>query len=139
MLLLTACGSGGEPVGNHGYGFEYNVQGEIGVKLRYAPTLSASDPMANPVFIENVYSQVLECSGVSAPAPFVIIVQAGSLSRDTWAGEYFASPPLILLATTSPEVVRHEMIHHVLTESTGNTDPQHQSHLFLARAAGGCA
>lgn len=142
LLLLSACGSVGDTSSaNHGYGFEYDVQGTTGLKLRYTPTLTAADPLSNPIFVENIYAQVQACTGMSAPPPFVIMVAAGSLPNN-WIGETQMDPSLVLIGSTTveaPSVMRHELIHHLLGATTGNLDAGHTNNFFKPRADGGCA
>ena len=141
LLLLAACGSAGDNTpANHGYGFEYDVQGATGFKLRYTPTLTAADPLSNPIFVENIYAQVQACTSMSAPPPFVIMVAAGSLPNG-WVGETQMNPSLVLIVASSevPSVMRHELIHHLLGATMGNLDAGHTNDFFKPRADGGCA
>jgi hypothetical protein len=147
LLCLAGCGSGGGgskatavDTNNHGYGFAYDVQGAAGMKLRYTPILTAADPLSNPVFLENIYTQVEECTGVSAPDPFVILLPQGSLPNG-WFGETLNTPSLVLIGSVpmSLNVPRHEFIHYLLFVETGDGDATHTSKFFLDRAAGGCA
>ena len=150
LLIVYGCGSGGNAdspkAENHGYGFEYDAQGAIGLKLRYTPELTTADPLSNPIFFENIFTQVQACVGVTSPAPMVIFVHRGTLGTTpdglTVYGEYLTAPSLVLLYADLDKVldiIRHEFIHYLLDVSTGNADAEHCSGVFKPRLYGGCA
>lgn len=149
-LTLAGCGSGGgggprETASNHGYGFDFDVQGASGMRLRYKPVLTTADPLSDPIFFENIYSQVESCMNVHAPAPFIIIVPAASLGNSPTGmyvlGEYVNNPSLILLEDGDDfilDILPHEFVHYLLDMSTGNLDAAHVSIYFKPKAEGGC-
>lgn len=124
LVFLAGCGSSGEEnSNNHGYGFEFDLQGATGLKLRYTPVLQAGSQFAGAEFYESEFQRVEDCTGIQAPAPFVIVV--GNL---TTGGRYHSGPPLILLLDAT--WFGHEAIHYLLDHSTGNPDTNHNSPLF---------
>ena len=129
LLLLGGCGGGGEGPAqdtNHGYGFQYDVQGVTGLKLRYSGAPPNLAFMQDTTYYETAFSQVEACSGLQAPAPFIILLK--ELDND---GYYWSKPSLILLKTSPyPSIIKHEMIHYLLDVNTGDLDPTHKSHLF---------
>jgi len=146
LLCLAGCGGGAGDEGsnNHGYGFAYDVQGATGLKLRYTPILTSADPMSNPIFLENIFAQVETCTGMSAPAPFVILVPPGSMGIDpdtglTILGKTDRDPNLILIGDPDLSIPRHEYIHYLLIVNTGDGDGKHKSKFFDLRSNGGCA
>lgn len=129
ILLLAGCGKADS--NNHGYGYEYDVQGATGLKLR-SSALDPADPdfqaLSTPPYYENAWSKTQECTALSATAPFVILVKVGALGSDK-AGLYLPDPSLILLDVHAYGV-RHEMVHYLLDVNTGDLDPDHKSHFF---------
>lgn len=132
--LLAACGGGGErqnePPNNHGYGFHFDVQGASGLRLRYTPTLNASNAQASAAFYEDVFLNVMRCTGISVEMPpFVIIVPVGSLDGVTKrSGLYFSNPPLIVVE--SAVAFEHEAIHYLREKLNGDPDGAHTSPMF---------
>lgn len=131
LLFLAGCGSG-EDSNNHGYGFQADLEGRSGLKLRYSAGVTEADPdfqaLSTPTYYETAWSETQACTGLSAPAPFVILVKNGDLGSDI-AGRYFSNPSLIVLDAHA-YAVRHEMVHYLLDVNTGNPDAGHQSHFF---------
>jgi len=130
ILLLIGCGgSEYEDTNNHGYGYEHDVAGSTGLRLRYTPTLKAGDYYADIDFYETEFERVQDCTGLSAPAPFVIVVKPEQLPAHF--GYYYSAPSLIVIHDNIAIVAfRHEAIHYLLDSSTGNLDPEHLSPLF---------
>jgi hypothetical protein len=134
-LLVAGCGSGGEDAAdNHGYGYEFDVQGTTGLQLRYSPVLSASDRFSDVSLYERAFAEVEQCMNVSAPPPFVIVVPIGHFGPRhpngyMQLGSYYSGPSLILV-DPGLRVFRHEVVHYLLDFSTGNLDPAHDSAFF---------
>lgn len=116
MLLLVSCGGGDEGSNNHGYGFQYDVQGASGLKLR-----GESDPS----LYEKHFAEVEACTGLSATPPFVIVQKLESLD-----GQYLSGPSLVLIDPSIVLVDKHEFIHYLLDVNTGDLDPNHKSDFF---------
>jgi len=134
ILLLVGCGgsndeSSPQADNNHGYGYEYDVAGATGLRLRYTPTLKAGDYYADIAFYESEFERVQDCTGISAQAPFVIVVKPEQLPAHF--GYYYSDPSLIVIHDIVALVAfRHEAIHYLLDVSTGDLDPEHLSPLF---------
>lgn len=143
VLLLAGCGSGGSSDdNNHGYGFQSDLQGASGLKLRYSSALVATDPdfqaLSTLPYYEDAWTKTQACTGMTAPAPFVILVTNGDLGDDI-GGRYFSNPSLIVLDAHA-FAVRHEMVHYLLDVNTGDPDraPDHNDHP-LFKSCGGFA
>lgn len=130
VLLLAGCGGGDEPAdnNNHGYGFQFDSIGASGMKLRGGP---------DPSLFEAQFAQVETCTGLSAPAPFIIIVQPGTLPIADTNGQYISRPSLILLDISNmngtvhaENSAKHEFVHYLLDVNTGDRDAGHKSHFF---------
>jgi len=132
VLALAGCGVPDDG-NNHGYGYEYDVRGESGLRLRYSPTLQASDPFSNVAYYERNFSEVEQCAHLSAPAPFLIIVPRGTFGYQGGSavvGKYYHHPSLIVI-DESIIGYRHEVIHYLLDYATGDSDHNHTSQIFL--------
>jgi hypothetical protein len=137
LLALAGCGDVGDGSysaaenDNHGYGWNFDVVGATGLRLRYTPVFAAGDQVADPAFYEKGFAEVQRCTGLSAPAPSVIIVARGTLEFDDghFGGLYYNKPSLIAL-DESIVLYRHEMIHYLLDYVTGDLDPKHTSDIF---------
>jgi hypothetical protein len=132
VFLLSGCGGGGEDAAsstdNHGYGWQFNAEGEKGLRLREpgATPQTASD-------LERYAGTIAACAGISAPPPFVIVVPRDSLAPHI--GWYYSNPPLIVVDEIYRDVsFAHEMVHYLLDQSTGELDADHRSPLFAACA-----
>ena len=128
LALLTGCGNyqpdeSLQSQDNHGYGWEFDVQGESGLKLRYSPWLPGG-PLADVTRYERDFAFVESCTGISAPAPFVII---GKIP-----GFFYEDPSLIVIDEygLDTRAYTHEIVHYLLKVSTGSPDPEHQSPFF---------
>ena len=121
VLSCVSCGSGGDgDSNNHGYGWEYDVQGASGLKVRYHP--GATQTTVH--MLETAYNEVQQCTGLTAPPPFVIFTD----SLPDVRGLYYWSPSLIAIETWF--IFKHEAVHYLLDHNTGNPDPAHNSELF---------
>lgn len=124
VLFLAGCGSGDEGNNNHGYGFQYDVQGAAGMKLRGGPDAG---------FLENLYAETEACTGLSAPDPFVIVVTPGSLDAPeapNTVGIYWNDPPLVLLDISQSNPAKHEFIHYLMDVVQHVQDPNHTGPLW---------
>lgn len=123
VLVLAGCGTDHDNFSrdNHGYGWEYAVQGQSGLRLRY------EGPAQNIAVYELLFEDFKKCSGFDAPAPFVIVLP-GFNSR------YYRNPSLIVIGYLVH--FRHELGHHALDHTFGNPDANHSNGIF---AAGSCA
>ena len=126
LLFLAGCGgSDYEPAtDNHGHGYQFDAQGASGLKLRYTPVFDASHPFSDVAFYERVFEDMQRCAGLSAPAPFVIVI-----AQRTPAGIYYSDPPLVTIDENVLSL-RHEIIHYLLDYATGDIDAAHGSPLF---------
>ena len=143
VLALAGCGVPDDG-NNHGYGYHYDVLGESGLRLRYTPALQPSSPvyeyLSSVEFHEATFQRMQDCMGLTAPAPFTIIVEPGSLGSLNGiplAGYYFTNPSLIVLAANEVGALRHEDTHYLLHHGTGDLDPEHLTAAF--KAPDGCA
>lgn len=124
ISFLAGCGSGGEEGNNnHGYGFQYDSIGASGMKLRGGP---------DPSYLESLFAETETCTGLNAPAPFVIIVAPGSLNEanENINGEYWDSPPLVLLDFSQGLAAKHEFVHYLMDVVQHVQDSNHTSPLF---------
>ena len=132
VLALAGCGV----PDNHGYGWDYDARGESRLMLRYAPALQPSAlnfaEASSVEFYESEFAWMQNCSQLSAPAPFVILVEPGALGT---GGYYYQYPSLIVLETSSLGLLRHEIAHYLLDYNTGDLDQGHTSAMFQP---GGC-
>jgi len=129
LLALAGCGGSSDETNNHGYGYQFDVMGASGLQLRYSPTLEAGDYYADIAFYESEFERVQDCTGISAQAPFVIVVKPEQLPAHF--GYYYSDPSLIVIHDIVALVAfRHEAIHYLLDVSTGDLDPEHLSPLF---------
>lgn len=126
LLVLAGCG-GHDPANNHGYGFAFDIQGASGMQVRYDPTeVSRGIPQTPVTLLEQFYAEVQACTGLSAPAPFVIFVSNAQLGE--LDGFYYSDPSLVLVKGLF--IFKHEVIHYLLDANTGNLDIEHRSPLF---------
>jgi hypothetical protein len=133
VLLLAGCGGGGENAAdsdNHGYGWEYDIAGQGGMRLRKNGATAQDVQM-----LELTLMSVARCAGVETPpGPFVIVIPNGGL--DPVPGFYFSNPPLILLDEAfADHTMWHESVHYVLDYTTGDLDAEHRSTLFATCGA----
>jgi len=129
LLVMAGCGGSSDDTNNHGYGYQFDVMGTSGLQLRYSPTLNAGDYYADIAFYESEFERVQACTGISAPAPFVIVVKPEQLPDH--GGYYYSGPALIVVDDfIALSAFRHEAIHYLLDYSTGDLDPGHLSPLF---------
>ena len=104
-------------IGNHGYGWQYDVLGETGMMLRLAP--AGGYGLAQ---YEADYVSVESCLGIEAPGPFVVQVDTLPIpdATDTAYGiTYLDNGTVVVYATPmnlqlTSHVARHEFIHYLL-------------------------
>lgn len=127
-LAVAACGGmSSEDANNHGFGWQFDVQGPTGLKVRYDPAELKQGFPQTPIHIfENQYNGMQKCAGLYAPPPFVIFVTEESLPNN--GGWYYSSPPLITIKGLF--VFNHEVLHYLLDMNTGDLDPNHLSPLW---------
>ena len=136
LVLLAGCGSGGEEPDNHGYGFQYDVQGPTGLKLRYKDALDPNQDykqmFSTTPYYETAFAGVEACTGLQASAPFIVLAKPGTLHTkgEEVDGFYYSNPSLIVADASYIAIIRHEMIHYLLDMATGNPDTEHRSHFF---------
>jgi len=139
ILLLVGCGGADvNSDNNHGFGFEFDAQGESGMKLRSSPHNVQPTEFSTVEYYEGQFTELLKCTGLDAPVPpFVILDEV--LDRElfgkdpsgvTLAGWAFVDPPLIVLDFRYGYLFKHEALHYLLDYTTGNSDPNHSSPLF---------
>ena len=128
-LFVAGCGGGDVEPDNHGYGFSgFSVQSADGIQIRYEidqAIVSASG--IGPAFFDQAFEATVACTGITASPPPRVIVRSDK--ADTLCGRYFSAPPLIVLAG-HPLCFRHEVVHYLLEQSTGDPDSAHGSPLF---------
>ncbi len=131
ILLVAAFWSGvagcgraePETADNHGYGWEYDLSGASGLRLRYDPAVPASEQADLEVF-ERALAEVSACVGLAAPGPLVVVVPRGSLDERSGAppppglhvgGLYYFDTDLVVV-TASLAALRHELVHYLLDQ-----------------------
>lgn len=144
VLAAAGCGGGEDPAPaalataqapNHGYGWEFDAQGQRGLRLRYSPHFVAGDWQATPTNYEMTADQIMQCMRMFAPMPFVIIVADGALDHyrsiagNPANGVYLRNPSLIVLEKSSAMFFRHEMAHYLLDLNTGDADGDHSEEI----------
>lgn len=139
-FALAACGGGSmESPDNHGFGWEFDIRGASGLKLRYSPHLAPDSPFANPAYYEQLIAEVDACAGLSAPTTYVILVNnLQTMELGDAAARGFSHPPVIAMdfrVASSGVVTKHERLHQLLTHNriiipNGNVFHDHDSHLF---------
>ena len=126
-FALAGCGVSDESAHNHGYGFAFDVQGVTGLKVRYDPEELRQGFLQTPTDVfEAQYFEVEECTGLTAPAPFVIVVSEDALGDR--GGFYYSDPPLITIKGLF--IFKHEAIHYLMDYNTGDLDSNHSSPLW---------
>lgn len=135
-LLLVGCGMDSpEWDDNHGYGWTFDVQCESGIKLRYTPTLYpggfAYEQLSNCHFYDTTLQRMSDCTGIPLPQrrPFIVVLRRDQMPLDQVSGEtrggyHYYSPSLILVDETATHL-RHENLHFLKFQATGNGDPDH--------------
>lgn len=128
FMAVTGCGGGSvDQDNNHGFGWQFDVQGSSGLRVRYDPEELRRGFLQTPIHIfESQYNEVQKCAGFYAPPPFVIFVSDESLPD--YGGFYYSDPPLITIKGLF--IFKHEVIHYLLDYNTGNLDPSHASPLW---------
>jgi hypothetical protein len=136
----SSAPTSGISIDDHGFGWQYDVQGATGLRLRYSPVFAPDSPLADVTKYEQIFAEVKACTGLTASAPLVIAVPFGSLglqpNGSRYAGKYFMQPALIVVSGFAGSDIlfyyRHELVHHLLFESTGDPDERHTSPFFSA-------
>jgi hypothetical protein len=132
LAALTACGS---PVGqdNHGYGYQYDVAGASGLRVRYdgypAPTLAQ---------IEALYTETEACTGIQATGPLVIFVHDTFGDAEVYGQAFLDTGTILISSLLDPDpqlsfwTYKHEFIHYLLHQAGFPIDQNaaHQSPLF---------
>lgn len=148
FLFFCGCGSQQQapaPDDNHGYGYRFDAITPSGLRIRYDTTLlylaflgDAPDAAAS---MDRAYSETEQCTGLTGPAPLVIIVPLrgflftyGTHTR----GYTFLDTNTVLIPDLafSPDelswILRHEFTHIVLNENgyPADRNAAHDSPLF---------
>lgn len=128
LLLLAGCGSGVDVVENHGYGWHTDAVGTSG--LRVQSRVGAIDPSVI-TRMDSAFAEVVQCTGIQAPPPFVIVVPTDEIAP--LSGFTYYSPPSIKL-DANLVVLRHEYVHYLLIMSgfPREDNDNHNSPLFGA-------
>ncbi|MFQ5935403.1 MAG: hypothetical protein ACE5LB_03230 [Acidiferrobacterales bacterium] len=122
-LVAVGCDSEGDSdaaATNHGFGWHFEAQAANGLALRHEP--GVVEPVDIAV-LADIYEQTQACTGISAPAPFVIVVpervDATGHPGGPANGLFFYQPPLILITQgwTWTDAARHEFVHYLLAWS----------------------
>ena len=136
LCLLVGCG---EMDTNHGYGYSYDEQGATGLRVRY---LDETSPRL--AFVEQMYRETMECTGVDAPGPLVIYVPRGTIKDADGMnvnGRTYLDTGTILIDNDSciiadvckvlawqGHVMKHEDVHWLLHWSGKLTEKQQYAH-----------
>jgi hypothetical protein len=128
-LLVAGCGGGEVQQDNHGYGSSgFDVQSAVGIKIRYEiDEQTVSNSGIGPAFFDQAFEATVACTGITAAPPPYVIVRSDK--ADSICGRYFGAPPLIVVAG-HPLCFRHEVVHYLLEQSTGDPNSAHGSALF---------
>jgi hypothetical protein len=130
FLLLVGCGSQDN---NHGLGFDYDVRGETGTRLRLTP----EGPSL--ALVEDVYLKVTACIGLGAPGPLVVFLESvddrvsHSIGTPV-AGTYLDTGTVMVeehLVSDEPNLrlaLAHEFVHWVGHYNNLLTHAQQSSH-----------
>lgn len=133
---LAGCGGAGSDPSddNHGYGWEHDVAGASGLRLRYDPEVPARERAGLEVF-ERTFAEVSACTGLAAPGPLVVVVPRGTLDARAGSppppglhvgGLYYFDTDLVLV-TASLGALRHELIHYLL-DRYGYPEDRNRAH-----------
>lgn len=130
LALLTACGSA-ETADNHGLRFDFQVQSATtGIRWRAdaAPAFTAD-------MVDTEYTSLATCAQIAPLPTGPFVIYAADIHErfpDAW-GVYFDDTHTAGIDTASNDltyVTRHELLHHLLRVTTGNSDPGHTSPLW---------
>lgn len=148
-LLLAGCGSGDDPAAPIDltcdviYQTTFTDIGETGLML--APQEGAHLSFAQ---MESAYRSVENCAGVTAPGPWLLFRSFTAIGEPhTFGGFYDVAQRAVWINTDNvpgyPQGckedtarLRHEFVHHLLAQSTGDADAAHASPLFDRCGAG---
>lgn len=133
LIFLTGCGSE-EGRDNYGYGYSYDQAGETGLRVRYIP--GQTTPTLNQ--IEDIYRQVMTCSGITATGPLVIFVDSFPEDPRIGGKTFYGTGTVVVATFGFPDaarvtlVLRHEFVHHLLSQSGYDQarNSNHDSPLF---------
>lgn len=108
LLFMAGCGSAGDD--NHGYGWRVDETGASGLQLQCNATCDPSTMQR----LETAFAEVMECTGIQSPPPFVVIVAFEDIAPLN--GFTYFDPPTIKLEPALI-VLRHEYVHYLLIMS----------------------
>lgn len=131
-LVIPIVGCGEQAIDdNHGYGWQYDVLGESGLKLQYRPGVYV-EALGYMERLETSFREVEQCTGFSASAPFVVVMIARDLFPNI--GLTYIDPPFLVTVETSLNALQHEYVHYLLAQSGFPKDDNenHRSPLFMA-------
>lgn len=126
LAALAGCGSGDK---NNGYGYYYDAEGASGLRVRWA-----SEKTPSLADIEQLYQETMECTGLHATGPLVIITPEEEIGRTFLYSGTILIPASIQTwpISTGFWTYKHEFIHYLLHQNgfdvTANAD--HLSPLF---------
>lgn len=142
LLVVLLVGCGGSDSGasnNHGLGFEYDVQGASGIRVRF---VDGSPPIG---FYNDIYDRVQQCVNHSAPGPLIVFVDEVDShvtdGHDPFAGIYLDNGTILIETKAIQNIealkwaVAHESVHWVTHWNqllTIQQQSEHASSLFLS-------
>lgn len=128
FALLTACGNI-DTANNHDFGFEFQAQSvTTGIRWR-----ADAAPALSPDRVDAEYASLAACLAIDPPTGPMVIYAADIHARFASAfGVYFDDTQTAAIDSASDltYVTRHELLHHLLRVTTGNSDPGHKSPLW---------
>lgn len=110
LLACAACGAAGDDSNNHGYGWRVDQVGASGLRLQCNATCAPSTMQS----LETAFFEVMQCTGIQAPPPFVVIVPYEDIAPLN--GFTYFEPPTVKLEPALI-VLRHEYVHYLLIMS----------------------
>ena len=135
ILLLTGC-SDDNVTTNYGYGYEYDVVTDGGIRVRYAEL-----DFITPEEIDKAFRLMQDCTSVHTDArPLVILSDARPIGTEyTVEGRAYFKTGTVVLYTADEHasyyinlVLRHEFVHFLgaVSGMPNKNNSSHQSSLF---------
>ena len=131
---------------NHGYGFSYDSETDLGIRYRNDgdPSTALTKEYIDAKLLD-VYNCIQSSGTDYAPAnpedlPFninLMVISVTNIEQDV-QGRFFWNPDLILLLDRDRpyfyepmnHTIRHEFVHYILKQTTGNPFAYHKSLFF---------
>jgi len=137
LCALASCGVSPE-WDNHGYGWEHDAVSSNGIKVSWSRAAQsgnwADELLMHPEFYERTWQRMKDCTGMDGPTDgmYIVLMPADYIKRrygPNIGGKYYSDPPLIVAGETA-FLVRHEIGHHFLLHTTGDSDHNHVTAMF---------